>query len=682
MRWVPAGLLAIAGFLAGLTFGAFPLEMLGRDAFVSMAVSTLAVGLYGGTLVLLPLGALAWVFQRIGLRAASVEWRTLLDLGADRATIVRVEVRDGLRRTALAVGAASVVGFLAGLTLPYYRPFVSGIATPSPYAVAGLMLADAAIVATGALVHWFAARAATAPGPGPGIAVGLEVESPKPSGGYRMNRVLAWQLTVFGVSVGVLGADRVWDFTPVVVDTADVWISNTLGILEFVAVASALVLAARLVAWATHRLAERLARLFSRFAAKRGGSVTVASQLASDGLARRSRLRTLAMGSAASVLAITALTSVTSSIMNAKDDIRAQYVMTYSVAATEWWEDTTSPSGAVQVPLDGAVLEALLEDERIIAIPYGVLRDDPWKWIEEFPDGTASMQVGRTSALVVAPEDLTHRSPSGLRALGFQDGTVTGPYVFPPWHDFAYGEGRDDLHVLTNAETIPFVTAEWAARAYGDVPVTGVLLWPADGAVAAGDSIEFTLTPGDEAMLDQIVADAGGAALPRFTATEGFQGFMTVGSGAAGLLPALVPPMALVGSVLIVALATTSIRDRRRELATVAALGASPRSLRLAPAFEVFVVMLAAAIVGLPTGLAAGLLAAHPTLLQPGAPLDPAETLWSFAWASTHASLSLPLLLAGIALAGCTVAAFVIASTMARGTPVEELRAAEKEGSR
>lgn len=692
MRWVPAGLFGAVACLGGLAFGAVPLESLGRDELASMTAYTVLLAAYGGVLVLLPASALAWVFHWIGMRATAAEWHAMIDLGADRRTIVREASRDGLRRAAIWAGVGAIAGFTLGLVLPYYRP--AGVALgpePSLYALGGLLLTYLVTLAAAWLVAWLAARSLTGARAAGSSRDDAGVGRPREPG-RDVGRVLAFQLVAFGVSATIMVADRLFGIGPeTVYNSGDVWIINSLAVTGFICIISGLALAARAIAALTRALALRLARGLERGTTKGGRAIATSAQIAADGLAHRSGARSLAIGAMGAVMAITALSSTTSSLDDARAETSGRLALEYTLASTDWWDDMAAPSGAVNEPLDTAVVEALMSDTRVSAVPYGVIRDDSWQWTEELPDGSVTEHTTRSTVLVVNPSDLDVRSAAGARPLGLQDGTATSTPAALTWENGTFGGGRDDLYVLPNSNTTPMVTRPWAEAAYGTIPIVGVMLWPADAGDIAGapqtglnsGMIEIAVTDEEIALLDEVVADAGAASLPAMSvSTNETYGFLTYGSAFVGLLTVLAMPLAVTGLILTVTLAVATVKDRRRDYATLAALGAAPRALRLAPALESGLTVIAATVVGVPLGTALGLAVSHPTLLAEGAPLDPVETTWGFTWELAHASWALPVLVAAAALGACVAAAAVLGMFMSRGTPVEELRTADKEGLR
>ncbi|WP_143338098.1 ABC transporter permease [Demequina sp. NBRC 110054] len=688
MGWIPAGLIGVAGVLAGLAFGVIRNGDLGNagEAFLSILFTTLAIGLYGGALVALPLATVAFMFRRISLRSDSIAWRTMLDLGADRGTIVRDQTVDGLRRGALTTGAGVLIGLVLAMTVPYFRPADEGVALPSLYALAGMVAAYVLLVAVTGGVHWLAARSATRPGPRPGVATGLEAEPPADRA--RMSRWTWLLIVAVAFSAGMLTADRFAPLRPTSPTTsAQVWLENTFTGFEVVANLGGLILAARAIAWATRRLAATLGRVLARATANRPSGLGLAAQIAADGLTRRSSLRSLATGAIGGVIAIAALSSVVSSVDAAENEVDAAFTMDYTVATVAWWTDTSLPSGAVDDAIDPAVLEALLADDSVIAVPYGVLLDDPFDWSSTTEHSGGAVLTGsgtsRASTLVVDPADLEVRHSDGLRPVGLQDGTATVGWGTPPWDEATFSDGRDDLFGLYGSDASAFVTRAWAEEAYGAVPVVGVILWPADaelplspdGLIQRGE-----LWGEDLATLDAAVDAAGGDELATYV-SDG-SGTQKFASGFVGALTVLAIPLSVLGIGLVVALGNASVRDRRRELATLSALGASPRAVRTAPAIEVATTVLAACLVGIPAGTLVALTLYHPTLLQAGAPLDLSNTLWIMGWDLAHASFGTPLAVGAAALVVSTAAALLVGSWMARGTPVEELRTADKAGVR
>jgi putative ABC transport system permease protein len=184
-------------------------------------------------------------------------------------------------------------------------------------------------------------------------------------------------------------------------------------------------------------------------------------------------------------------------------------------------------------------------------------------------------------------------------------------------------------------------------------------------------------------MISQIVADAAPAGL-HYTSTQGQSDGGARGRGSveipAGGTVALLLGIVL-GVALTVVLAAASARSRRGDLATLAALGARPWTLRASPGVEAGATALVAAIVGTAAGAGAAILRAHPTLFHAGGTFDPAtisQILW---WNTSHVFWVYPLVMIAAATVASTIVGLLYGFEAQRRTPVEELREAVKEGS-
>lgn len=102
---------------------------------------------------------------------------------------------------------------------------------------------------------------------------------------------------------------------------------------------------------------------------------------------------------------------------------------------------------------------------------------------------------------------------------------------------------------------------------------------------------------------------------------------------------------------------------------------------RAAGALLVLVAHAVALTIGVPLGVMAAALVKHPTVLTPGAPLDPGATLWGMWWNLSHVAWAI------LAAGGAATWVLAVASTtvygfrVARRTPVDELRVAIREGA-
>ncbi|WP_062205371.1 FtsX-like permease family protein [Demequina salsinemoris] len=672
MAWAPAGLMGVAGLLAGLTFGTST-----PDTLVSMAVSTMAITVWGGALVVLPLGLLAWTLRRLALRTSAPEYRTMLDLGGDRRTIVRGESFRGARDGALTTGIGVVVGLTLTMTLPYYDQGTDGLRAPSLAALAGLVIAYGALIVTTGAVYGAAAFSASRPGPRPGIAADAVAFDSSSVGNGRRRRMLLLQLSAFAASAGALLVYRIAGHSFVSLsETAATWLSRGIGFVTAVAALSGIALAARLLSRTTIRVAAWLGEGLAELVSWSAQGLGLAARIAADSLKHRTDARALATGAMAGVMALATVISVSQSIDDAESQVNEAFQIDYTISSTDWyWPTETDGPTVVQDALDADLVSSLLDDPRVIAIPYGVVSGVATRWEDSYwfsEDGDRSW-VFTESFMVVDPTDLEVRSDGGLTAVGFQDGVFTQalPGALAS-SDPSTETETADLFELPDTTVGPFVTRAWAEEQYGDVPVVGVILWLADEDQAADDAAD------GHPILRSIVSEYGGDDLFTF----GTDLSDDIVSSERTDHTALVWILLVVGVGMTVALASASVRDRRRELATLSALGASPRAIRLAPAVEVAVTIVSATVVGIGFGTLVALVRSHPTLLGIGAPFDPTTALWIMGWDLAHASFALPLAVAAAGLVLSVLAALVLGTGVAKSTPVEELRTADKEGVR
>lgn len=345
------------------------------------------------------------------------------------------------------------------------------------------------------------------------------------------------------------------------------------------------------------------------------------------------------------------------------------------------WDAVVAPYNALSVTptaigidrtsLDSSVITALEADPNLAVVPFGVVTVGPVN---------ASSPVA--SITVVSPADLDRFIPHGARPFGLHDGVLVSPILddfsrmlpAPTGPiDVSTGTGTSTLSHLTwfNASTL--ATRQWAEATWGDVPVVGALVTYVGDDIPAADRLGYISDAARRAGADArpaptLSSEDIAAHRSQETFSLGFLGvmavFVVIGSG--------------VGAVI---LSIRTVKAHRQVRATVAALGATPRSLALAVPIDAGITHAVAFAIGLPLGVIGAAITKHPTLLKSGAPLDPGETAWGLWWNLTHIAWGQIAAVAGITWFLAVAATAIYGFAVARRTPVDELRVAIKEGA-
>ena len=657
MKRIAVVLFAFSGILSGIATG---LVLSSAEVAIPGPASiefgysdtAFAAVLVAGLFAALVAGGLGYAFRVVALNPEAAQWRVEMSLGAAREDIVHAQTWQGARHGAVAGSAGAALGLAGVLILPAYdvpavNPFGSWI-----LAIAHGVTLVAVTTVSGSLAYQAAAQRLTAPAT-PSMPMALE----PPDNSSQASRRVTLTLAMIGAAgLGVLTFHRL---VPLTEPEAP---SSTAGLVVAAAGAMALVAAYSLVprplGAAVQRLAAGAAQGVATLLERRGSHSTSGLRLGAKALSRRSRLRTLAASLTTLVIAVIAFASTTSALSDARQRVESSY-WTYGVLSTVRWDEALEP-GIVTSALPDAVVRSIVDDPRVVAAPAGLI-------ISSDADGLIDATVTDTSEgeamLVINPADLGGVHADGLRPLGFQDGTVT-----------SHGEGATrvgeaDLYRLRSVGLAPMVTHTWAEATYRDVPVSSVIVWAAEPEQSAEDAF---------ALFDDVFADAG--ADLEFHVLGSTGGASSGDAGIAGWL--LGSPFIVLGVGLVIALAASSARDLRREVATLAALGATPRALRPVPMIEAGFGIATATLVGTLSGAFIATLTSHPTLLKPGAPLALGETLWGWAWQWQHVAWGAPLGVGALTLVLALLITAGFGRSMVRGTPVEELRLADKEGVR
>lgn len=663
MRHLGAAVIALAAVLGAL---ANPIVVSGPSDVTPVGIALMVTGFY----VVVPLallGPIGYTFRVLGTRPLAEEWRMRVALGEPAATLVGEQARRGAIAGVWASGAGALVGTALQTLL---MPVIAGQSPRvSVVGLAGIVVTLALTIGTTTAAYALAAGRAAAT---PARATAAQALETPPSA--REARVRAWMWRGLAVVVGLAGVvalwDRLWFARDDVAGTGFAWWWNAVGIARGVLVLGGLVLLVRVVAISGAALSARAATPLSHRAAG------PAAQVAADGLRRRSRIRVLAAGTIGAVLLASAWLATVIPVDMARDAVADALSPPLVVASTDTMVVEDAPPGFDRREMPAEEIATILDDPRVIAVPFALLRGEASGYQVISEDGESWRELQQTQVLVVDPADLARVAPDGLRPLGLQDGTVTSGRFGVTVGEVMGGTVGAVARIPLTASTLEafvlnglafdtFGTRAWAEAQLGEAPVTGVLLWPAEGVTVS----EL------DAAATEILEDPG-------LTWWHLGGDASISIGMVGDLGTLVLLALLlaIGIALTTSLAIATARDRRADLATLQALGANPRSLRWAPAIEVMVTVLAAAAVAIPMGVVLGVVGAHPTLLHAGAPLDAVETLWGLWWELGHVGWAVPLVLAAGAAACGAVAAGAVGWRLMRGAPVEQLREAQKEG--
>jgi len=686
MKWLAPIVVGIAALGGGYGFGL----IMGPDPSDPNLVRgnpyavLVAVAVYGIFFMAI-LGLVAGNLRRLAISARAREWQTERALGRTLRSIVASEARLGLRHGAIVSGTLLVAGAASRQFLPWSdgQAYLSG-GHFQPSAFAGLALVLVVCVGTTVAVYVIAALTAVGAAGGPG-AVPSSVRPSRAPG--------RWGRVVFLVTAGAYALSTLallWRrVVPIRWDLAE---TQSGGAYDYSWVSLAGVVftlgSVVVVTGAISALAGLISRVAGRVLMSRGRGVFLQ---AGDALARPSTERHIALGTMAIVLGLVTWISAASDISATRNHLADQFaplaVVTPSALSDQGTQATAPPEGYPAETLPQNVVAKLTTDKRLVTIPFAYLRAEA-RGVENSPavlcgGEPCDRRTWREDTYVVVAADAVARlSPDGLRPFGFAAGVTlqgTGPTLMsapgspgPTWLTVdgeKYRIYRSDLNAAAN-----FIDAAWARSRFGELPVTGVWI---NLAHPEGLTDQQRLDTIDGILDDTI---GGDPTVGRLTFSYGYDGTSNSGGGSLGGIAAaglgLLLSVALIGG-----LAARSARDRRRDLATMAALGASPRTLRMAPVAEMLVTTLSAAVAGVGAGLVLAILSTHPTLFAPGAPLALGNTLWLVRWNAAQISWG-PIGAAVLAAVLLTTAvAAVYAVSMARRTPVDELREALKEGA-
>lgn len=641
---------------------------------------------------LLLTGVLGTAFLRIGLVGERDALMTRIALGERRGDIARAAARDGGRAGLI----ASAVGVPIGMAITQVTSQVALASSqgfpgePSVQwgAVAWALAVVAGFTAVGAFTHVIAYTAVTRGTPdamAAASAAGTEVPRKSAFQGSRWARILrVLPAVTFGFGLAIVALNRAvpldaWAVTHL---SPAGWLMVTKNIGLTLAVLGGVWWGYRAVTWAGERVVRGASAVLGR------GDATGGRAFAADGLARPNETRRRVLAITAIVAALWAWAWAANGTSDAQNQAALALDADAIVTSVDPWAGTGLPTGLTRFGLDESAVDQLAANPDLRVIPARVLvEDDASMWIEvpgpvnpsegEITYQPFALAIDRADADAVAPDafrrlglaagtQLTGRDVEYLRDVTWVEATCCGEGVgtVSTW------VGATPVYSVWSQAPMTSVDGEWAREIWGDAPVSALLV--------------FTATPDEQfGMPHDAVISAVNEAFPEGSAyvltADRYSGWISWSSD--GFVW-----VGLLGAVIVVALASAaafaSVRSRRRELATFAALGASPRSLRAAPVWEALVVTGAAAAVGTAVGVALNIVLGNPFLLTPGAPFDLGEIAWHMG--RDIAAVPWAVVLGGAAAVVAVTAAIAwwMARDMASGSPVEELRTADKEGAR
>ncbi|PKQ27084.1 MAG: hypothetical protein CVT64_01150 [Actinobacteria bacterium HGW-Actinobacteria-4] len=680
MKWIPVALMGVAAFLGSLLGTLIANPLYARDPSSGMApfLFNLVAMIVYLVVVIAILAAIPFAFLRLAWVGRRTEFATSMALGATRSELIRRARVEGLRMGVF----ASIAGIIAGALYVQVGPFAEHGWEPFtsqglyPLVAVAWLLVMAIVIATTSAIYGIAMSSMTRGTPVE-AATAVVADSASERGLGRLRepgRGIRVVLALFAFAWVVMLVDRLTNIGRVDFDNAaeTVWLSNTVGVLAFIAAISAPV-----IGWFVLRLtAEALTGPVAR-ALRYGTRGLGARSFAADGLMQRTGLRT---GAVMTMAIVAALSTATLGTYTLGDHLNyTAERLNAPVAVTSYADGffaegpNPHPDGLEQTALDPSLLAALSADSRIHVVPFARLRaGDPYEYTELWPDGRIEESTRQDTYLAVDVAASDAVVPDGYRLLGLSDGTFVaageGNYsnvaVNMRGHEIVVAGVSEPVHPFWSSSRDSVVSLDWARERFGPAPISGALIYAVDDTVSVRAVVSEYVTPG-QAYTYSHNEDYGVVMLSR----------APLGASGTVLLAGLIIAVAL-----IVAMSTASQRLRRREYATMAALGATPASLRVAPAIEAAVTASIAIVTGVAVGLTYWLATANPYLMSPGAPIDAGEALWHlgahlglFPWTS----LAIGAL---VTVASAALASLVFGASMQQRTPVEELRTAMKEG--
>lgn len=630
---------------------------------ISPVFYAMAGGFYGvvGLIFATPL---AWGFHALAQARHDTAQATRLAIGEPRSTVIRQAALRGARRGALAAAIGLPVGVVGNL-IAYadYDPVLG--ATPALWWMTGLLMAALVVTGTMSAIHALYASRRTRGAATDTMADANAGESGPATAGGRRARTVWWLLTAFAVVLPV------WHrVSPLPDNGQSPWIIVK-NVSIAVLVVALLAIGTQVAAWLS-----RLGRRAGVALLRRGSSARAARTLAADSLARDSHHTRRAASLTAVLLGLAAFAMTWTAADTARATLHGSLsgpvaVTAYDATPRSNFDRESNPAlgpeGYAPEVLAETYVASLSANDRLIVVPFALLRDTPYTYelIDEFGGGSGT-NVEQESLLVIDPSAADAVAPDLLARLGVEGSTyVTG------WGSLsqavASGSPRDFAGVELGLQSIwlgdghAVVSTEAVARALGDPPVNGILVFPAATGVDVVDAITQRGLPPEATLVELDAAQPTEPAYPVWS----FLGSIAL----------------LITTPFIAAVAVMSSRLRLRERATMAALGATRRDLRWVPAIEASVMGFTAAVGGIVVGVIAALAAIDPIAWMPGASLTgnglalrAIDAVAATPWAS----------LAVMAMLGAALPAAVSALVTwrsANASPVEQLREAIREGA-
>lgn len=653
----PTAVMALAAIMVGYGLGPAGVGTT-NPLFYAMVA-----GFYGGVALIIAT-PLAWGFHALAEARHGTVQATRLAMGEPRNTVIKRAALRGARNGALAAGIGLPLGVATNLII--YADYADALgATPPWLWVSGLLVAALVVTGTMSTIHALLAARRTRGEPVGAMTAASVGEQEPPASGKQRARTVWWFLAAISAVLPL------WHrVSPLPDNGHSPWIIVK-NVSIAVLVVALLAIGTQVAAWLS-----RLGRRVGVALLRRGSSARAARTLAADSLARDSQHTRRAASLTAVLLGLAAFAMTWTAADTARATLHGSLsgpvaVTAYDATPRSNFDRQSNPAlgpeGYAPEVLAATYVASLSANDRLIVVPFALLRDTPYTYelIDEFGGGSGT-NVEQESLLVIDPSAADAVAPDLLARLGVEGSTyVTG------WGNLsqavASGSPRDFARVELGLQSIwlgdghAVVSTEAVAGALGDPPVNGILVFPAATGVDVVDAITQRGLP-PEAMLVE---------LDRVQPTE----------------PAY-PVWSFLGSIALIivtpfiaAVAVMSSRLRLRERATVAALGATRRDLRWVPAIEAGVMGFTAAIGGIVVGVIAALAASDPIAWMPGASL----TASGLAWRAVDALAATPwAALAGMAVLGAALPAAVSALVTwrsANASPVEQLREAVKEGA-
>ncbi|NTV39544.1 MAG: FtsX-like permease family protein [Demequinaceae bacterium] len=652
----PTAVMAIAAIMLGYALGPAGVGSV-NPLFYAMFG-----GFYGGVALIIAI-PLAWGFHALTEARHGTVQATRLAMGEPRSAVIKRAALRGARHGALAAAIGLPVGVLADLVTYRNNEHALG-GTPAWLWTTGLLAAATVVTATMAIIHATLAARRTRGAPSGALATAAGGE-PEPSASGKRRAWIVW-LALAAVSAVLPMWHRVYPLpdnghSPLIIAK-----NVSIAVLFVALVAIGIRVAADLAA---------LGRRVDVGLLRRGTSLHAARTLAADSLARNSQHTRRAGSLTAVMIGLAAFGATWTAVDTARAALHSS--LTGPVAITAYDATPRSnfdrqylpplgPEGYAPEVLDASYVSSLRADGRLIVVPYALLRDDSSTYELITAEGNSSTEAQQESLLVIDPAAADAVAPHLLARLA-----VEGRIYTAGWGQLSdassSGSPRSFAGIEPGLQSIwlgdghPIVSAQSTSDSLGNAPINGVLLFPADAGVDVAAAVNHSALPPTATFVE----------LDRIQPTGPAYAFLSYMGGFA----------LLIATPFIAAVAVMSSRLRRREQATMAALGATRRDLQWVPAIEAGVVGFTGAVAGIVIGVISALAASDPLAWMPGAPV----TVSGLCWRAIDALAATPWAsLAAIAVLGAVLPAAVATLATwgsANASPVEQLREAVREGA-